>query len=208
MQDINYWEWIGYIGSIIVATSLTMASMLKLRWFNLVGSSIFTVYGLAIGAIPVALVNGFIVMINIYYLIKIYSTKDFFTVHKVEPSNEYVRNFTNFYKDSIPKDFPKFAYSKDEDNITILVLRNMQVAAVFIGKQTEPGKLEILLDFATPQYRDFKTGDYLFNKNKHLFQEIGVSQLTVRPFSPQQIKYYLNVGFAVQDDSSWYTKTL
>ncbi len=208
MQDINYWEWIGYIGSIIVATSLTMASMLKLRWFNLVGSSIFTVYGLAIGAIPVALVNGFIVMINIYYLIKIYSTKDFFTVHKVEPSNEYVRNFTNFYKDSIPKDFPKFAYSKDEDNITILVLRNMQVAAVFIGKQTEPGKLEILLDFATPQYRDFKTGDYLFNKNKHLFQEIGVSQLTVRPFSPQQIKYYLNVGFAVQDNSNWYKKTL
>ncbi len=206
MQDLNYLEWIGYIGSVIVAVSLTMTSMVKLRWLNLVGSLIFTIYGVAINAIPVALVNGFIVIINIYYLLKMYTTKDFFTVQRLKPDNEYLRNFVDFYKEEIPKDFPHFQYQTDADSMTLLVLRNMQIAAVFIGKQTEVGVLEIELDFATPQYRDFKTGNYLFNKNKHLFEEAGITQLLVKPFSSSQMRYYPKVGFVPQKDGEWYVK--
>ncbi len=66
------WEWVGYLASAVVALSLMMADIKKLRWWNLLGAALFVAYGMAISAIPVALVNFFIVIIDIYYLIKIY----------------------------------------------------------------------------------------------------------------------------------------
>ncbi|MBY6188148.1 YgjV family protein [Marinobacter hydrocarbonoclasticus] len=72
MEMATVWEWIGYAASIVVAYSLMMSNIKKLRWWNLVGAALFVVYGLAITAYPVALVNGFIVFIDAYYLYKIY----------------------------------------------------------------------------------------------------------------------------------------
>ncbi|MDO6679849.1 YgjV family protein [Shewanella sp. 4_MG-2023] len=72
MEAATLWEWVGYLASAVVAISLMMANIKKLRWWNLIGAALFVAYGLAIGAIPVALVNFFIVLIDIYYLIKLY----------------------------------------------------------------------------------------------------------------------------------------
>ncbi|GAA4897032.1 YgjV family protein [Ferrimonas pelagia] len=73
MEAAVIWEWVGYAASLLVAISLMMSEIKKLRWWNLCGAALFVAYGLAISAYPVALVNGFIVLINIYYLHKIYS---------------------------------------------------------------------------------------------------------------------------------------
>ena len=72
MEAATVWEWVGYLASAVVAISLMMANIKKLRWWNLIGAALFVAYGLAIGAIPVALVNFFIVLIDIYYLVKLY----------------------------------------------------------------------------------------------------------------------------------------
>ena len=47
--NISLLEWVGYLGSVLVSVSLTMSSIVKLRWFNLVGAGIFSFYGFAIG---------------------------------------------------------------------------------------------------------------------------------------------------------------
>lgn len=182
--------------------------MIKLRWLNFVGALIFTVYGIAINAIPVALVNGFITIIDIYYLFKIYTTKDYFTIQEINANNTYLEQFIHFYKEAIPKDFPNFKMEVSDEKLALLVLRNMQVAAVFIGKKNNKNSMEIELDFATPQYRDFKTGDYLFNKNAQLFKKQGISQITVIPYSKSQLKYYPRVGFKQQADSTLFIKQL
>ncbi|NKF49308.1 YgjV family protein [Shewanella sp. WXL01] len=72
MESATIWEWIGYLASVLVAVSLTMSDIKKLRWWNLLGAILFVAYGLAIGALPVALVNAFIACINVYYLNKLY----------------------------------------------------------------------------------------------------------------------------------------
>lgn len=72
MDNATIWEWVGYLASVVVAISLMMSNIKKLRWWNLVGAALFVAYGLAINAIPVALVNFFIVLIDAYYLIKLY----------------------------------------------------------------------------------------------------------------------------------------
>jgi hypothetical protein len=47
-----------------------MRSLNKLRIINLVGALLFTVYGSILGAYPVAALNAFIVLVNVYYLHK------------------------------------------------------------------------------------------------------------------------------------------
>ena len=53
MNDIKIWlEIMGYTASIIVFFSLLMSSIIKLRWYNLLGASLFSLYGFLIGALP------------------------------------------------------------------------------------------------------------------------------------------------------------
>lgn len=75
MNTIDYLEFLGYLASILVAISLMMRSLTKLRVINLSGSLLFTIYGFSIGAYPVAALNAFIVLVNIFYLQKQVSGK-------------------------------------------------------------------------------------------------------------------------------------
>ncbi|WOT05626.1 YgjV family protein [Shewanella youngdeokensis] len=81
MDSVVIWEWVGYLASVVVAISLMMSDIRKLRWWNLVGAVLFVAYGVAINAIPVALVNFFIVLINVYYIVKLYRAE------KVNPAS-------------------------------------------------------------------------------------------------------------------------
>ncbi|MBE7214961.1 conserved protein of unknown function [Shewanella benthica] len=75
MDSATIWEWVGYLASVVVAISLMMSNIKKLRWWNLIGAGLFVAYGLAIDALPVALVNFFIVLIDAYYIVKIYKAE-------------------------------------------------------------------------------------------------------------------------------------
>ena len=73
MFGIPLIEWIGYLASILIAISMFMKDIVKLRFINLVGSLLFAFYGFSIKAYPVATINSIIVFINIYYLYKLYN---------------------------------------------------------------------------------------------------------------------------------------
>jgi len=70
--NVPYIEWLGYLSSVIVAISLTMSSITRLRWLNLVGGISFAIYGFMIGSFPVGLLNVFMIGVNLYHLRKIY----------------------------------------------------------------------------------------------------------------------------------------
>jgi len=65
-------EWIGYLASILITISMFMKEIFKLRFINLMGCILFVIYGLIIGAYPVAIANAIIVFINLYYLYKLF----------------------------------------------------------------------------------------------------------------------------------------
>ena len=64
-------ELVGYMASFTVMTSLLMGNVVRLRVINMIGCVLFTIYGLAIAAFPVVLLNGICVFINIYHLAKL-----------------------------------------------------------------------------------------------------------------------------------------
>jgi hypothetical protein len=66
--ELNWLELYGYLGSALIAISLMMSDIRKLRWINLVGAGSFASYGLLINSWPVAVLNGFIVLIDVVHL--------------------------------------------------------------------------------------------------------------------------------------------
>lgn len=201
LENINFIEWIGYIGSVIVAISLTMSSILKLRWLNLLGASIFSTYGFIIGAMPVAFLNLFITLINIFYLTKIYSTKDFFKILHIRKENRYLQYFLDFYSNDINKFFPEFCNNfknhlyDNENLLCILIIRNANVAGLFIGRKINDDEMFIEIDFAIPEYRDFKTGNYVYRQNQEHFMEMGIRKLITEPKNKKHHQYLKKMGF-------------
>lgn len=195
---MNYLEWIGYISSVMIAVSLTMKSMVKLRWLNFIGALLFAIYGFAIHSMPVALVNSFITIIDIYYLYQMYTTKDYFKLMVTTRNDDYLTEFLKFYDDMIHQHFPDFKNRKKDNTLSVLIMRNMNIAGVFTG-HIENATLYIDLDFAIPQYQDFKTGHFLYIKNQTVFTEKGISQIQVKPATKSLCQYYTKMGFTETD---------
>ncbi len=189
-------EIVGYVASVLVAISLMMSSILKLRIINLVGSAAFVVYGALIGAYPVAVVNLLIVFINLYYLRQMLGSREYFKLLQVRPDAEYLRAFLDFHAAEIKRFLPDFGYVPDQRLLVFFVLRDMVPAGLFIGERRGDGALRVMLDFVIPQYRDFKTGRYLFRDQAHFFAAHGITEIVTAPGSRVHTDYLRRMGFA------------
>jgi hypothetical protein len=209
-------EWIGYVASIVVAVSLTMSSIIKLRWYNLAGSAVFSFYGFAIGSLPVGLLNLFIVFVNIYYLISIYSRKEAFKIISIRHDNAYLKYFLDFYHHEIEQFFPDFRNFKNsileenENSLSLIILRNAAVAGIFIG-QKNGDEVLVDLDFVIPEFRDLKPGNYLFSKNASCFTDQDISRIKSLAKNKKHFGYLKRMGFIEQESESkekYLVKTL
>lgn len=188
-------EIVGYVASVLVAISLMMSSILKLRLINLVGSAAFVVYGALIGAYPVAVVNLLIVFINLYYLRQMLGSREYFRLLQVSPDSEYLRAFLDYHADEIQRFLPGFAYAPGERHLIFFVLRDMVPAGLFIGETRGDGALRVVLDFVIPQYRDFKTGRYVFQDQAEFFRDHGIREIVSDAGSRVHNEYLRRMGF-------------
>ncbi|MCP9756334.1 hypothetical protein EGI26_14310 [Lacihabitans sp. CCS-44] len=194
-MQINFFEWIGYAASLIVAISLVMSSIVKFRWTNLMGSALFAAYGFLIQAWPVCFFNSAIVFINLYFLYKIYSKKDEFKIIKTSEKESLLNEFVNFYKKEIEKISPDFDFNLSNKEYNYFITRNMALVGLFLAHKESDGVLSIDLDFVTPQYRDFKNGSFLYEFLTDTFQKSGIKTLTATGMTPAHQQYLKEMGF-------------
>lgn len=209
-MNINWLEWLGYLASLLVLISLLMNSILKLRWINLVGSGIFSLYGFLIGALPVGFMNLGIVLINIYHLVKIYRSKEYFKILTIEGTSQYFNYFLDFYKTEIEKYSDKSKFNISNSDVSFYILRNMVPAGLFIGSRYNEDTLNVELDFVIPEYRDFKIGTYVFEYNKHYFTDKSYSKFISFSSKDEHIKYLKKMGFkeSVENDRKCFIKSI
>ncbi|MBS4537414.1 YgjV family protein [Clostridium sp. D2Q-11] len=209
-MDINWLEWLGYIASFIVLVSLLMSSVIKLRWINLLGSSIFALYGFLIGALPVAVMNLGIVVINIYYLFKMYKSKDYFKILPIDMDSKYFNYFLDFYKEDILTYFSKSKFDIKDSIISIYVLRNMVPAGVFIATEYDSNTLKIELDYVISEYRDFKIGNYIFESEKNYFLDKGYNRFISLSLNNKHDRYLEKMGFTkiTEDGNDYFVKEI
>lgn len=180
----NIIEMIGYLGSALVIVSMLMTSVIKLRIINTAGSVIFAVYAFIIHSYPTAVMQLFLIAINVFNLYKLYNTKKEYSAVNLNWGDSFLTHFIQENKDDILKFFPEaeglicrseghnksyFDAANDESfiddfvpNFTYIVCCGSVPAGVFIGKKTD-GSVKVLVDYTTPSYRDCSVGKFLYN---------------------------------------------
>jgi hypothetical protein len=207
-------ELIGYLASLLVAISLMMSNIVRLRILNLIGSFTFTIYGALIDAWPVAFMNALIVGINIYYLNQMRSRNEFFKWLRVNSDGEFLRYTLSFHQSAIRENQPEFDFVLDAGDISILVLRDTIPAGILVGRIAEPGVMQVRLDFVPPAYRDFKIGSFLWSDHRQDFIDLGVHTIDARPGNDEHQAYLKKMGFkpsltgGVDGDHSVFRLTL
>jgi hypothetical protein len=198
-MDAHFWlEMFGYMGSLLVAISLMMRSLLRLRMINSIGCVIFVVYGVVIHAYPVAIMNGFIILINAFYLIQMLRQKDYFQLLEVSHDSTYLSSLLDFYKKDVKDIFPDYAHNVQADHPSYLVLRNMVPAGALI-LQREGAQATILVDYVIPAYRDFRVAKYLFHEQAGFFTGQGINRFLAAPGRQLHAKYLERMGFHFDD---------
>ncbi len=195
MMEINLLTWFGYLASGIIALSMAMNSIVKFRWINVTGALCFSIYGLLIHAFPVTLLNGVIVLVDIYYLTKIYTKKEQFETLKIRNNNRYLLKFLEFHKKEIDMFFPGFSYRSEMNTISFFVLRDMNVAGIFLAHHGEDNTLKVGLDYVIPAYRDFKNGHYIYHRLRNKFIEQGFKKVVIPAYSKPYASYLKKMGF-------------
>lgn len=198
-MNINSVELIGYLGSILVAISLMMKSLLRLRIINLIGALFFTLYGVLLSAYPVAFLNGIIVCIDLYYLMQMWRQRDFFTFLEVSPNGKYLNAFVDFYKDDILDIIPSYTHDPEDDLLCFFILRNMIPAGLFIAK-IQGEEAHIRLDYVIPNYRDFQVARFIFEDNAAFFRQRGIYRFVSDGGSPIHRNYLEKMEFVNQGD--------
>ncbi len=192
------YELIGYTGSILVAISLMMKSLVRLRTVNMIGAIVFIVYGLLIGAIPVVFLNTLILGVNVYNLWQMWQQKDYFTLMEVRSESAYLKHFLDFYRKEILEFIPTYLFKPKSEQLVLFVLRNMMPVGVLIVK-SEENTATIFLDFVIPGYRDFRAGKFLYDQSAEFFRQKGITRLITDAGNPRHETYLKRMGFKLID---------
>ena len=206
-MEQNILEWVGYTASVIIAISLSMSSIVKFRWINLIGAATFSTYGFLIGALPVGFLNGFITIVDIYFLYTIYNKKEVFDTLAVRADNKYLLRFLEFYQKDIQKHFPDFEYKPEMNTISFFVLRNMAVAGLFLAHRENDHVLKVGLDYVIPEYRDFKNGRYIYLRLRKNFIDDGFDIVKASGNSKTYSSYLKKLEFK-EDQEGMFVKVL
>jgi hypothetical protein len=186
-----YIELFGYLGSTLVVVSMLMASVVKLRLINTLGSIISATYAFIIGSFPLALMNVCLIIINVYNLLKLLKTRQQYDLICAGAEESFVTYFLRRYAEDIRSYFPDFDGTQGMDAV-YLVCCNGDPAGLLLGKRRADGAVEVALDYTTPTYRDCSVGAYLYGRLK---QE-GITSLTASVSHSQAHNTYLKkMGF-------------
>jgi hypothetical protein len=195
MNEIDYLTWFGYLASLVTAISLLMSRPLRLRWLNLVGSALFSVYGLLIESYPVAVFNGLIVFIDAYYIYRIYVSASSFSTILIGNGDGVLSVFLERYAVDMNKFFPGYKSELQKYNFVALQLRDMEVCGVVAGNRSG-GELTIDIDYTSPNNRDYKPGNYLY-KTSSFLKDNGITKIWAAPKTQVHQEYLVKMGFGL-----------
>lgn len=195
-------EIVGYVGSALVVISLLMSSVVKLRIINTIGSVVSCVYALIVGAFPLVLMNGSIIVINTFNLYKLLKSNQKYELVEGTGDDTFLLCILEHYKDDIKTYFPEFTWQRDSFDAIYMVFCDAVPAGVMLGKMKDGGEMEVVLDYSTPKYRDCSVGAYLYSQ----LPEKGVHKLTFTSKSQGHEGYMKKMGFV--KENGMYVKKL
>ena len=157
------------------------------------------VYGTLIHAFPVIIANTVLLGINIYQLIRMYKYDEIFHLIEVQPEDKIIESFVSFYKEDIKNYFPNYNITSTENKICFVVLRDMAIANLFVATLTNNGNAVVEINYTEAKYRDYKTGNFIFFKEKQYLQQKGINNVVYENvFNKKHLDFIKVMGFKEQ----------
>lgn len=195
LRPMHLAELIGYAGSVVILISLLMKSLVKLRWINLVGSLLFSLYGLIIKAWPVFGINAIIVGIDAWFLIQMVRCRDYFELSPLsEIGTEYFRKFFLYHENDIHVFFPDTRLEQLVGAETHMLFRNM-LPVGFLAMRLDGEDARIVADYVIPEYRDFKIGVFVYDVKRMYFKQKGIKRFVAESGLAVHQRYLRRNGF-------------
>ena len=210
MLELSAVDLFGYSASALIAYSLTRSSIVKLRWYNLFGASSFCIYGIIIGALPVAILNGFIAITNLIFLRRMFlQAKQHFSVLEVSRPSNYVDFFLDYHKEEIAALFPRFFNTAQQKHrLFFFMMENTEVVGVLSGKTVTNNIFVVDFDFVIPAYRDCKLGEFVLGAGQELQNLLQDKTIVATADSLIHESYLERLGFQPRKGGLWtYTKS-
>jgi hypothetical protein len=143
--------------------------------------------------------NTFIIGINIYFLVKLYRSKqDHFDVSMVNPSEDaYVQRFISFHLDDIKRFFPSFDPDLDTGTLAgaqcCFILRETLPVSLLAFRDGSADEVVIVLDYVVPSYRDYQNAKFFFETEARVIKNGSVFTATAEV--PAHRSYLKRIGF-------------
>jgi hypothetical protein len=201
---------IGYLASAFLAWSLVVTNTLRFRWLSTAGQISFIVYGVLINAVPIIVANGILLCINLYQMVKLYRYHEQFELVAITEENNIVQQFLKFYKKDIGDYFPNFSFTSSEHKICFVVLRDLSIANLFVANLTNDGDAVVEINYTVPNYRDYKVGSFIFDKEKEHLLEMGVQRIVyTKVHHKNHLEFITVMGFKLiqENGESLYIKS-
>lgn len=203
MSSAMMLELFGYLGSFLVLVSMLMTSVVRLRVINLIGSAIFSTYAILIRSYPTALLNGCLVCVNLYHLLKLRRTAGkSYVIQPLGVGEGFSAWFIGKYRDDIARYFPALTPESAKAAEGWAVFFDDQAAGLLLGRRAGE-RFDAILDYTSPAFRDCSVGAFLYTQ----LPALGISELSCPSGSPEHMQYLEKMGFALREDGS-YTKRL
>jgi sensor histidine kinase YesM len=127
----------------------------------------------------------------------VYSKKEIFDLLEFKGEEKLVSKFLAFYQKDIAAYFPAFKAEEMKDNLNFVIIRNLVIANIFSASLSPEGDAAVLINYTVEKYRDYKTGRYLFEKERDNMVAKGVKRIVYKKVYNRQHERFLKVmGFA------------
>ncbi len=191
-------EIVGYIGSFLVVISMLMSSIVKLRVINTIGSVISGTYAVICGALPLALMNLCLIIINVINLVKLLGKNRPYELVEGSAKDSLVQYFRNYYREDIKGFFPDFNEGNTENDAVFITCCEGTPIGLLLGKR-QGDTIDLAVDYTTPAYRDCSAGKFLHDalsgNGVHTLRFTGT-------LTDQHYEYLEKMGY-VQNNGIW-----
>ncbi len=198
-----WWEIVGWVGSGVLVISLLQTVIWRLRLINLAGCFVLIAYNAVVGVWPMVGLNVVLAAINIFYLVRMASTRHspaHYEVVQVGTDEPYLAHVLQRHREDIAHFNPTLdldATLVAESTEAHLVLRGDETIGVVLAS-IEHDTAHILLDYVTPPYRDLSPGEFVFGP-RGVFAGRGLGKIVTSP--ALATPYYERLGFTAEGNS-------
>ncbi len=164
-----------------------------------------------IHAFPILLTNSLLLVINLFYLVKIYRyrAEEDFDLVPFQPGDLIVKKFLSFYGKDIAAYFPLYSQEDTGNEIRFVVLRDMAIANIFVARVSPEGNAEVKINYTVPKFRDYKVGRFIFDKEKTYLLSKNVKRVSYTTVDNKKHEDFLKtIGFTKNDGPFSYYKEL